>query len=69
MLVVVQFERHIPPVGGSYGTAEQLAEKVVFERQPSPQRLKPDSKQGSYRSGEPLRHPKSTARSTFFRKL
>ncbi|MGA2423217.1 MAG: hypothetical protein ABSG07_04370 [Terriglobales bacterium] len=26
-----------------------------------PQRLKPHSKQGGYRSGEPLRHPKSSA--------
>jgi hypothetical protein len=30
-----------------------------------PQRLKPNSKQCAYRSGEPLRHPKSTARATF----
>src|SRR5208282_5463667 len=30
-----------------------------------PQRLKPHSKQGGYRSGEPLRHPKSSATSTF----
>jgi hypothetical protein len=26
-----------------------------------PQRLKPHSKQGGYRSGKPLRHPKSSA--------
>jgi hypothetical protein len=30
-----------------------------------PQRLKPHSKQGGYRSGEPLRHPKSSATSSF----
>jgi hypothetical protein len=28
----------------AYGTAEQLAEKVVSERKPRPQRLKPYSK-------------------------
>jgi hypothetical protein len=31
----------------------------------SPQRLKPHSRQSSYRSGEPLRHPKSSAKSSF----
>src|SRR5208282_6726126 len=30
-----------------------------------PQRLKPNSKQSTYRSGKPLRHPKTTATSTF----
>jgi hypothetical protein len=54
---------------GPGGTAEQLAEKAAFEQRPHPQRLKPNSKQCAYRSGEPLRHPKSTARPTFFRKL
>jgi|ERR1035441_6935784 hypothetical protein len=38
------------------GTAEESAEKVIPDREPCPQRLKPNSKQGSYRSGEPL-HP------------
>jgi hypothetical protein len=35
----------------------KLAEKVVCEEW-SPQRLKPHSKQCSYRSAEALRHPK-----------
>jgi hypothetical protein len=30
-----------------------------------PQRLKPDSKQCTYRSGKPLRHPKSSTTPTF----
>jgi hypothetical protein len=30
-----------------------------------PQRLKPQSKQYTYRSAEALRHPKTSARSTF----
>jgi hypothetical protein len=34
--------------------ALQLAEKVIPDREPRPQRLKPNSKQGSYRSGKPL---------------
>jgi hypothetical protein len=33
-----------------------------------PQGLKPDSKQSSYRSGEPLRHPKSKPIETSFRR-
>ncbi len=33
------------------------------EQEPCPQRLKPDSKQACYRSGEPLRHPKPGAQS------
>jgi hypothetical protein len=40
----------------NYGIAEQLAEKVIPDREPCPQRLKPNSKQGGYRSGKPLRH-------------
>src|SRR5260370_41813174 len=47
------------------GTAEQAAEKVVSEQEPRPQRLKPHSKQCSYRSAEALRHPKSRATSSF----
>jgi hypothetical protein len=45
--------------------ALQLAEKVIPDREPRPQRLKPNSKQGSYRSGKPLRHPKATAAPVF----
>jgi hypothetical protein len=45
---VVQFERRIP------SAAKQLAEKVVFRARAVPQRLKPYSKHGSYRSGKPL---------------
>jgi hypothetical protein len=48
--------------------AQQAAEKVIPERELSPQRLKPHSKQCSYRSGKPLRHPKSSTTS-IFRKL
>src|ERR1019366_7071305 len=44
---------------------EQLAEKVVREREPCPQRLKPNSKQCTYRSAEALLHPKSSATPTF----
>src|ERR1019366_735867 len=40
--------------------AQQAAEKVIPERELSPQRLKPHSKQCSYRSGKALRHPKSS---------
>jgi len=47
------------------GTAEEAAEKVVRDQTVSPQRLKPDSKQSSYRSAEALRHPKSTAKLSF----
>jgi ferredoxin len=42
----------------------QPAEKLVPGQKVRPQRLKPDSKQRTYRSGEPLRHPKSSTRST-----
>jgi hypothetical protein len=38
--------------------------KVVSGRKLCPQRLKPYSRRCSYRSGEPLRHPKSTATPT-----
>ena len=34
----------------------------VPEQKPQPQRLKPHSRQCRYRSGEPLRHPKSNAK-------
>jgi hypothetical protein len=47
------------------GTAEQAAEKVVSGQESRPQRLKPDSKQCTYRSSEALRHPKSRATSSF----
>jgi len=84
---VDHFEEHIPAVAkaaidccGSYGTAEEAAEKVILQREPRPQRLKPYSEQCSYRSGEPLhpitpkagvlrtpalRHPKAKATSSF----
>jgi hypothetical protein len=52
-------------LSGLSGTAKQLAEKIVSERKPLPQRLKPYSKQCSYRSGKPLRQPKSSAIPTF----
>src|ERR1019366_2962893 len=44
---------------------EQAAEKVASGQEPRPQRLKPHSKQCSYRSAEALRHPKSRAKSSF----
>jgi hypothetical protein len=47
------------------GTAEETAEKIIPERSLRPQRLKPHSKQCSYRSAEALRHPKSSATPTF----
>jgi hypothetical protein len=37
------------------------------QQQLFPQPVKPDSKQSSYRSGKPLRHPKIKSNSTFFR--
>jgi protein ImuB len=37
----------------------------VFEREPYPQRLKPNSQPSTYRSAEALRHPKSSATPTF----
>ena len=46
-------------------SAEAPAEEVVSEQEPCPQRLKPSSKRCSYRSGEPLRHPKSSAKPIF----
>src|ERR1019366_1664823 len=45
--------------------AKQAAEKVASGQEPRPQRLKPHSKQCSYRSAEALRHPKSQAKPTF----
>jgi hypothetical protein len=48
-----------------FGTPEQAAEKVASRQEPRPQRLKPHSKQCSYRSAEALRHPKSRAKSSF----
>src|ERR1017187_3325451 len=45
--------------------AQQAAEKVIPERELSPQRLKPHSKQCSYRSGKALRHPKSSETRVF----
>jgi hypothetical protein len=45
--------------------AKQAAEKVASGQEPRPQRLKPHSKQCSYRSAEALRHPKSQAKSSF----
>jgi hypothetical protein len=57
---------------GIYGRTEALAarvkeaaEKVVSAQESRPQRLKPHSNQCSYRSGKPLRHPKSSARASF----
>jgi hypothetical protein len=47
------------------GIAKAFAEEVASKREPRPQRLKPHSKQGGYRSGEPLRHPKSSATPSF----
>jgi hypothetical protein len=47
------------------GTAEQAAEKVASGQDPCPQRLKPDSRQYTYRSAEALRHPKSTTTASF----
>ena len=46
-------------------TAEEAREKVLPTRPSEPQRLKPISKQDSFRSAEALRHPKSGATSTF----
>jgi hypothetical protein len=40
------------------GTAEQAVEKLVSKQKAFPQRLKPHSKQCTYRSAEALRHPK-----------
>jgi len=47
------------------GTAEEAAEKVIFGRKLDLSGWKPHWKQASYRSGEPLRHPKSSATSNF----
>jgi c(7)-type cytochrome triheme protein len=48
------------------GTAEEAAEEVTSEQEACPQRLKPDSSQGAYRSAEALRHPKSNATSSLW---
>jgi len=45
--------------------AKETAEKLASEQKVCPQRLKPGSKQSSYRSAEALRHPKARARSSF----
>jgi hypothetical protein len=66
-----QLGRHVPqglkpaflPV--SNGTAEEAAEKLIPDQTVLPQRLKPESKQSSYRSAEALRHPKSSAKLRF----
>jgi hypothetical protein len=47
----------------------QAAEKVASGQEPRPQRLKPHSKQCSYRSAEALRHPKIASKIEFFRNL
>ncbi|MGA2964705.1 MAG: hypothetical protein ABSD64_00725 [Terriglobales bacterium] len=44
---------------------EEAAEESLPDQEQQPQRLKPHSGQCSYRSGKPLRHPKSSARSSF----
>jgi len=44
---------------------EVVAEKVFPEREFLPQRLKPHSKQCTYRSAKALRHPKSRAKPSF----
>jgi hypothetical protein len=49
--------------------AKQFAEKVIPGRGPCPQRLKPNSKQGSYRSGKTAAPPKIKGSAGFFRKL
>jgi hypothetical protein len=43
------------------GIAKEATEKVLPDQELEPQRLKRHSKQCSYRSGKPLRHPKSSA--------
>jgi hypothetical protein len=48
------------------GTAEEAAGKSVPGQKVRSQRPKPNSKQYSYRSGEPLRDAKSNTESSFF---
>jgi len=45
--------------------SEEAAKEVVPDQELRPQGLKPHSEQSGYRSGEPLRHPKPTASSSF----
>jgi hypothetical protein len=49
----------------SGGTTEEAAEELIPGQTVLPQRLKPDSKQSSYRSAEALRHPKPSAKWSF----
>jgi hypothetical protein len=61
-------------VRGSLGSQQirsriQAGRKNYLRITISPQRLKPSLKQATYRSGEPLRHPKSKAESSFSRSL
>jgi len=54
----------LPPMGiciGPMVMSYEAAETLAFEARVRPQRLKPNSKQSSYRSAEALRHPKSNA--------
>jgi hypothetical protein len=54
----------LPPVGiciGPMVMSYEAAEKLAFEPRVRSQRLKPNSKQSSYRSAEALRHLKSNA--------
>ena len=46
-------------------TSWEVAEKLGSGLARLPQRLKPHSKQSSYRSGKPLRHPKASATPSF----
>jgi tetratricopeptide (TPR) repeat protein len=46
-------------------TAKEAGKKLLPHQELSSQRLKPDSEQRSYRSAEALRHPKTTATSSF----
>jgi hypothetical protein len=46
--------------GGGEGAGGSVLERVV--RTVPPQRLKPSSQLDAYRSGEPLRHPRSKLR-------
>ena len=44
--------------------SEEAREELAFDGKARPQRLKPHSQQCSNRSGEPLRHAKSSARAS-----
>ncbi len=50
---------------GTFGTAEQAAEKVPFETKSVPQGLKPDCKQSTFGTAEAVRLSKTG----FFRSL